>query len=164
VKLISSDFMNSMNIVGSSEMIESDNVRLSGPAFLDGSSRLLSISVVKFRKYSGSGHLSSSRRLSDSIELVETNSIGPSEGRYSALDQTEESTIAWIGAASSSAVILLIMIGVVVLLGWRRLSFSFPTSLSESEIEGFMENQFAFAGPDPFLSEQNALSTGRFVE
>jgi hypothetical protein len=164
VKLISSDFMNSMNIVGSSEMIESDNVGLSFRDPFDPCSGILSVSVLRPQRSWLSGLLGASGELTDSIELIETNSVGLSEGRDSALDQTEESTIAWIGVASSSVAILLIMIGIIVLLACRRLSFSSPASLSESETEKFMESQFSFAGPDPFLSEQNALSTGRFVE
>jgi hypothetical protein len=96
--------------------------------------------------------------------LIDTNSYGFSGQFDPALDQAEESTIAWICVASSLALILLIITGITGILGCRRLSLSALTSLPESEIEWFTDSQFSFTAPDPFLSEQNALSAGVWAE
>jgi hypothetical protein len=96
--------------------------------------------------------------------MIETNGFSFSERFDSPLDQAEESMTAWIGVTSSLAGILLVVAGVLVLPGCCPLSFSSLTPLPESEIEAFTDGQFELSEPDPFLSEQNALSAGVFVE
>jgi hypothetical protein len=123
-----------------------------------------SYDLTESRDYSFSRQTSLSGKWSDSAVMIETEGFSFSERFDSPLDQAEESMTAWIGVTSSLAGILLVVAGVLVLLGCRPLSFSSLTSLPESEIEAFTDGQFELSEPDPFLSEQNALSTGVLVE
>jgi hypothetical protein len=203
--LFSFDFINSINIIGSSEMIGSNNVGSSGHfvqsmervmsedlqpsgANCDGSGKHLSfdfinpISIVLSHADIAtasidlsdcvresfsclSGQPGASRETNPSAGfMIGTNLFSFSERFDPLLDHGEDSTAVWISVAGSLFAILLIIAGVIFLFICRRLSFSCGTTLPESEIEGFTDSLFSFTAPDPFLSEQNALSVAVGIE
>jgi type IV secretory pathway VirB2 component (pilin) len=160
--LFSFDFINSINIVGSSEVIESDNMVSSDHSvcIVGSGQRPVPFATVWFSPSIrvGQSFCWLSPHLPHSFELSAAN------GLDSPLGQTEESTAGWIGVVSTLAVILLVVAGIIAFFAFRRLSFASATSLPESETEAFTDSLFSLTAPDPFLSEQNALSSGVRLE
>jgi hypothetical protein len=166
--LFSFDFINSINIVGSSEVIESDNVVSSGHSFcvVASGQQPIPFATVRFDPSVRVGQSVSwlSPHLPHSFEMTATNGFGFSERFDPSVDQAQESTVGWIGVVSTLAVILLAVAGIIAFFAYRRMSFASATSLPESETEAFTDSLFSFTAPDPFLSEQNALSSGVRLE
>jgi hypothetical protein len=126
----------------------------------------LSLRLVKSIGSGLSGQVSASCRINDSVGnvMIETNCFDISEQWDSSSNQADESTVVWIGTGSSLAAILLgLAIGICVL-GRHRLPLSSATSLPKSEIKGFTDSLFSFTEAGPLLSEQNASSSGFWIE
>jgi hypothetical protein len=70
------------------------------------------------------------------VRVNKTNGFGLSEHLDSSVDQAQGSTVVWIGVASSLIVIVIVLVALMLVFGFRRLSFSSEMSLPESEIEG----------------------------
>jgi hypothetical protein len=168
VNLFPFDFINSINIVGSTEVMESDNIVSSCHSVCTVASgqRPIPFATLWFDPSVrvGRSFCWPSPHLPHWFEITATNGFGLSDRFDPSLDQAEESTVAWVGVVSSLAVVLLGIAGIIAFLAYRRLSFASARSLPESETEAVMDSLFSFTAPDPFLSEQNALSSGVRIE
>jgi hypothetical protein len=192
VDLFSFDLIDSMNIIGSSEMIGNDNVGSPGRFVqstegvvsedlqssglsCDGSGKPLSLDFVNSLSigHSREDIATASIDLSDfvreslsclSVQLRASREIDPSAGfmigtnpfdvseRFDPLlDHGEDSTAVWISVAGSLSTVLVIIAGIILFLGCRRLSFSSGTTFPESETEGFTDGLFSFTAPEPII-------------
>jgi predicted RNA-binding protein len=169
--LVSVDVVDSMNIVVSNEIVETD-VFQSSKQFV-GSIESCRAVVANCSPGSAAHEFSAlifwrtarfDRPCIVSSVLSRTGRFSMSSQFHAPLTEGQKSTVVLISIAGSLAAVLLIVTGIVVLLGCRRLSFSSPMSLTEPETEVLTDSQLSFNLADPFLSEQNALSSGRWIE
>jgi hypothetical protein len=90
-----------------------------------------------------------------------------SVSRFPSGDEAEVmvSTAVWIGAGSSLAAVLMVIVVIVLLVGCRTWSLKSAADATESDMETNIpgDGEVSSTAVDPFLSEENALSVDRKI-
>jgi hypothetical protein len=99
-----------------------------------------------------------------SSEMIESDKLCSLGTLDLLLEPDGESKVVWVSVAGCLAGLVLAIGVIAILYRYRRLTFSSGMCLTESESEELLDVDLSLTVADPFLSEQNALSVGEWVE